>query len=182
MARRRNNAAASPAPASSAPLEIAPPARLDREAKAWKLDPDDSIGYLLRDTYRYFMRLLGQRIEQHGVTMGQWFFLRVLWQQDGLTQAELSSRAAMMTPTTVAALNTLESKGLIERRAHPTDRRKYNVYLTKAGRQLERQLLPYAHEVTAIAAGGATPEQMEETRAALRKVRANLMAEIERTG
>jgi DNA-binding MarR family transcriptional regulator len=177
MARRRNNAAASPDS-----VESGAAIRPEREAKAWKLDPDDSIGYLLRDTYRYFMRLLSARIEPHGVTMGQWFFLRVLWQQDGLTQAELSNRAAMMTPTTVAALNTLEKKGLIERRAHPTDRRKYNVYLTKAGRQLERQLLPYAHEVTAIAAGAFSPERMEETRAALRKVRANLVAEIERAG
>lgn len=177
MARRRNNTAAAPDS-----VELGAAARPEREAKAWKLDPDDSIGYLLRDTYRYFMRLLSARIEPHGVTMGQWFFLRVLWQQDGLTQAELSNRAAMMTPTTVAALNTLEKKGLIERRAHPTDRRKYNVYLTKAGRQLERQLLPYAHEVTAIAAGAFPPERMEETRAALRKVRANLVAEIERTG
>ena len=176
MARRKTTAAAAPGAE-----ETSPAPRPEREAKAWKLDPDDSIGYLLRDTYRYFARLLGARIEPHGVTMGQWFFLRVLWQQDGLTQAELSNRAGMMTPTTVAALNTLERKGLIERRAHPTDRRKYNVYLTKAGRQLERQLLPYAHEVTAIAGGAFTPEKIEETRAALRKVRANLMAEIERT-
>ena len=176
MARRRNAATA-----RARPDEAPPAPRPEREVKAWKLDPDDSIGYLLRDTYRYFARLLGARIEPHGVTMGQWFFLRVLWQQDGLTQAELSNRAGMMTPTTVAALNTLERKGLIERRAHPTDRRKYNVYLTKAGRQLERQLLPYAHEVTAIADGTFSPQKMEETRAALRTVRANLMAEIERT-
>lgn len=144
-----------------------------------RLDPNDSLGYLLRDTHRYFSRLLQARIERHGISMGQWFFLRVLWQEDGLTQAELGHRAGIMSPTTVAAINTMERKGLIERRRHPTDRRKHNVYLTKAGRQLERRLMPYAIEVNALATDGLPAAEVDQARDVLRRVRANLIRRLD---
>ena len=49
-----------------------------------------SLGYLVRDANRAFQRLLERRISPHGVTRGQWYFLRVLWKEDGLSQRELS--------------------------------------------------------------------------------------------
>jgi hypothetical protein len=51
-----------------------------------------SLGYLVRDANRAFQRLLERRISPHGVTRGQWYFLRVLWEEDGLSQRELSAR------------------------------------------------------------------------------------------
>ena len=84
----------------------------------------ESFGYLIREANRYFSQFLQILVTRHGITTSQWYFLRVLWDQDGLTQAELSSRVGIMTPTTVIALNTLEKKGLIKRHRHPTDKRK----------------------------------------------------------
>ena len=55
-----------------------------------------SLGYLVRDANRAFQRLLERRISPHGVTRGQWYFLRVLWEEDGLSQRELSARVGMM--------------------------------------------------------------------------------------
>src|SRR5262249_57263649 len=66
--------------------------------------PDESSGYLVRDAHRAFQRLLERRIAAYGVTRGQWYFLRALWNEDGLTQRELSARVGMMEPTTVIAL------------------------------------------------------------------------------
>src|SRR5215467_9483201 len=60
----------------------------------------DSFGYLMRQTNRYFVRTLQMLIEHHGITTAQWYFLRVLWEQDGLSQVELSSRVGLTTPTT----------------------------------------------------------------------------------
>ena len=44
--------------------------------------PDQSVGYLLRDTHRAFMRILQTRIAADNVTVGMWFFLRALWEED----------------------------------------------------------------------------------------------------
>ncbi len=42
-----------------------------------KFDSETSVGYLLRDTYRAFTKILQARISANGVTIGQWYFLRV---------------------------------------------------------------------------------------------------------
>ena len=97
---------------------------------------DDSVGYVVRDVHRAFSRSLQAKIAAHGVSMGQWFFLRALWDEDGLTQRELSQRVGMMEPTTVTALNSMERRGLVERVRNPHDRRKVNIYLTPKGRSL----------------------------------------------
>ena len=82
-----------------------------------------SLGYLVRDANRAFQRLLERRISPHGVTRGQWYFLRVLWEEDGLSQRELSARVGMMEPTTVIALRGMEKAGLIRRVRSTDDRR-----------------------------------------------------------
>lgn len=138
----------------------------------------ESFGYLVREANRLFGRMLQTLVERHGVTTAQWYFLRALWDDDGLTQAELSNRIGLTTPTTVTALNTLERKGLIKRHRHPTDKRKFNVYLTKRGRQLERLLLPCGKEVNSIATEGLPQEVTERARSGLRAMCVNLSRRI----
>src|SRR5882672_11202367 len=85
--------------------------------------PAESSGYLVRDAHRAFQRLLGKRIAAYGITRGQWYFLRVLWTEDGLSQRELSARVGMMEPTTVIALRSMEKSGLIRRVRSTDDKR-----------------------------------------------------------
>jgi DNA-binding MarR family transcriptional regulator len=121
---------------------------------------DDSVGYVVRDVHRAFSRSLQSKIAAHGVSMGQWFFLRALWDEDGLTQRELSQRVGMMEPTTVTALNSMERRGLVERVRNPHDRRKVNIYLTPKGRSLREVLLPCAAEVSDLATRGIEPADL----------------------
>jgi MarR family transcriptional regulator, organic hydroperoxide resistance regulator len=121
---------------------------------------DDSVGYVVRDVHRAFSRSLQAKIAAHGVSMGQWFFLRALWDEDGLTQRELSQRVGMMEPTTVTALNSMERRGLVERVRNPHDRRKVNIYLTPKGRSLREVLLPCAAEVSDLATRGIDPADL----------------------
>src|SRR5258708_35001653 len=95
-----------------------------------------SLGYLVRDANRAFQRLLVRRISPHGVTRGQWYFLRVLWEEDGLSQRELSARVGMMEPTTVIALRGMEKAGLIRRVRGVDDKRVTRVHLTPKARRL----------------------------------------------
>ena len=108
---------------------------------------EGSIGYQIRTTHRLFQRYLQSKIEPHGVTIGMWYFLRVLWQKDGMTQRELSQLAGTMEPTTLTALRAMEKSGLISRKRHAKDGRKMNVFLTNKGRSLQKILLPLAKAV-----------------------------------
>jgi hypothetical protein len=70
-----------------------------------------SSGYHVCDAHRAFQRLSERRIAAYGVTRGQWYFLRVLWNVDGLSQRELSARVGMMEPTTaIAARSTIADR------------------------------------------------------------------------
>ena len=126
------------------------------------LRPGQSLGYLFRDTYRRFSRELLERIEPHGVGLGQWYFLRVLWVEDGLSQRELSARTGMGDNTTVSAMRSLEKLGAIRRIRDPEDARRRLVYLTTRGKRMQAQLLPLAVEVNTIAAAGLSDEELAE--------------------
>ncbi|OHB31575.1 MAG: MarR family transcriptional regulator [Phenylobacterium sp. RIFCSPHIGHO2_01_FULL_69_31] len=141
-------------------------------------DPTNSIGYLTRIAFRAFSRALEVRTAPHGVSSGQWRFLRVLWREDGLTQRELSRRVGMREPTTVIALKSLERSGFVTRQKSLEDRRKVHVFLTPEARALEAVLLPAVAEVNAVALAGLTPDEVAVLRKALTQVGRNLTADV----
>jgi len=125
------------------------------------LPPDRSLGHMIRDVNRLFQKELGRRIAAHGVTLGQWYALRVLWIQDGLTQAEISQRAGVAPPGIVSALRGLIKRGIVVRDRHPTDQRKNIIFLTKRGRQLENLCIAEARQVNEMALAEVPPDELD---------------------
>jgi|SRR5579862_251917 len=138
--------------------------------------PRLSSGYLVRDAHRAFQRLLERRIAAHGVTRGQWYFLRVLWITDGVSQRELSARVGMMEPTTVIALRGMERAGLIRRVRGGDDRRKVRVFLTAKATRLRNELLAVARTITDEAERGLAQRDF----AAFRRVIARMTKNLDR--
>jgi MarR family transcriptional regulator, organic hydroperoxide resistance regulator len=120
----------------------------------FNLPLEKSVGYQVRMTHRALQRYLQVKIEPHGVTLGMWYFLRILWREDGLTQRELSHRVGTREPTTLIAIVAMQRRGLVARVRDRTDRRKQIVSLTAAGRRLQAELLPVAAEVVNTAVAG----------------------------
>jgi len=146
----------------------------DTDSDPFHYTPGQSLGYLVRDTFRAFTRELETRIAAEGVSIGQWYFLRALWEEDGLTQRELSRRVGMMEPTTVTAVNSMEAKGLVRRERDASDRRKMKIVLTPHGRGLKAKLLPCAKAVNELAAEGLSEEEVATLRRLLGRARRNL--------
>jgi MarR family transcriptional regulator, organic hydroperoxide resistance regulator len=139
--------------------------------------PRDRLAHLVKDTMRAFDRALSARLAAHGVSIGHWPFLRVLWEGDGLSQSELSREAGVMESTTFVALKAMEARGYVVRRPVPGDRRKRCVFLTARGRALERKLVPLAVAINAIAVRGVSPRQVAAARRTLVAILANLAAD-----
>ena len=133
-----------------------------------------SLGYLVRDANRAVQRLLERRISPHGVTRGQWYFLRVLWEEDGLSQRELSGRVGMMEPTTVIALRGMEKAGLIRRERSDDDRRITRVHLTPKARRLRDRLLQISQGVNDQAAESIDPGALAQFRGVIARMTENL--------
>jgi DNA-binding MarR family transcriptional regulator len=142
--------------------------------RAGEFPPQSSSGYLVRDAHRAFQRLLERRIGPFGVTRGQWYFLRVLWTSDGLSQRELSARVGMMEPTTVIALRSMERARLIRRVRSGDDRRKVRVLLTAKARRLRNELLGVARTITHEAEEGISARDLASFRRVIARMTANL--------
>ena len=133
-----------------------------------------SSGFLVRDANRAFQRLLEKRIAPYRVARGQWYFLRVLWSEDGLSQRELSARVGTMEPTTVIALRSMEKSGLIRRVRGNDDRRKVRVFLTAKAKRLRDELLGEARRITDEAEAGIAPRDLAAFRRIILRMTENL--------
>lgn len=135
---------------------------------------DDALATAVRDVHRAYTRALQETLSENGIGIGQWFFLRALWQEDGITQRQLSQRVGTMEPTTVTALNSLESRDLVQRVRNTQDRRKVNIYLTDQGRQLRDKLIPRAQGVAETALHGLSADEVHQALAVLNRMTENL--------
>ncbi len=157
-----------------------PAARKPPKRKPAGADPEDyistheSVGFIAREVYRGFARSLQGRIAREGVTIGMWFVLRMLWDEDGMSQRELSDRVGINGPTMVTAINAMERAGLVQRVPNTIDRRKTNVHLTPRGRKLKPVLWPMAAEVLALAFRGLKREEIRAVGTTLLRMKANL--------
>jgi DNA-binding MarR family transcriptional regulator len=142
-------------------------------AQAEPLPFDQSVGFLVRDLNRAIQRHLQSRLQDHEVALGAWYLLRVLWEEDGLTQSDLARRVGMMEPTAVPALRGMEAQGWIRRVRSETDRRKVFLFLTPAGSALRDRVMPEAHAVNAMAVANLSEDEVRMLRALLRRARGN---------
>ena len=136
-----------------------------------------SIGYLSRINFRAFSRALEKLTSPHGVSAGQWRFLRVLWEQDDITQRELSDRVGIKEATTVRAVQNLERAGLATRSPCTEDRRKVHIKLTPRARRLRDKLIPMVVAVNEQALEGVSERDIETTRRVLAQTYRNLTCE-----
>jgi DNA-binding MarR family transcriptional regulator len=113
--------------------------------------PNDRLAHLVKDATRALLRALQMRLTEHSVSLGQWTFLRILWENDGITQRELSELAGVMEPTTFTAVTAMEKLGQVTRKKMLDNKKMVHVFLTPKGRQLKRKLVPLAEEVNRIA-------------------------------
>lgn len=120
-----------------------------------------SFGNSLRHVNRLIQRDLGSRIAPLGITLGQWYALRTLWHSDGLTQVELAQKSGIAGPAMVIAVRSLLAMGLVSRRRHATDKRKYIISLTEKGRSIEEPALQAAIDANADALQGISKTDIE---------------------
>ena len=142
------------------------------------LDSMHSIGYLSRLNFRMFSRALEPLTLAHGVSAGQWRLLRVLWEEDNITQKELSRRVGTKEATTVLAVRSLVSAGLARRRRCKEDRRRLYICLTPRARKLQATLMPLVVKVNELALEGLDPGEVAIARKVMAQTYENLRAHL----
>jgi MarR family transcriptional regulator, organic hydroperoxide resistance regulator len=101
---------------------------------------EDCIAFVVGKTGQQIARRAKEKLAAHGVTPAQYAVLKVLWERDGQSGAELGSRLLLDSATITGLLDRLQTAGLIERRSHGEDRRINSLFLTERGKVLQRPL------------------------------------------
>jgi MarR family transcriptional regulator, organic hydroperoxide resistance regulator len=135
---------------------------------------EQSLGYQIRYAYRVFVQALAEELGPYRVTTGQWSALRVLWQEEGLSQVELSQRMMVEKASLTAVLKAMEAQGLITRARNAEDRRKVNIYLTAAGRRLKSKILPLVGKINKRATRRLSAADVHQLHTLLARVMLNL--------
>ena len=132
------------------------------------------IGTVLAQVARLMRRAFDQRAREIGVTRPQWQVLSVLRSREGINQGALADILDVEPITAGRMIDRMQDGGLVERRADPTDRRAWRLFLTERGEQLVEQLQPLAKETSNVALEGVSEEDKLHLLKTLEKMRLNL--------
>ena len=112
---------------------------------------DDSPGFSLWQVSSMWQRQINAGLKPFDLTHAQFVLLASLtWlasEDKPLTQADLASHAKMDVMMTSNVLRTLEEKGLILRKPHPTDTRAKSLAVTSKGRALAQQTVSVVENI-----------------------------------
>jgi DNA-binding MarR family transcriptional regulator len=133
-----------------------------------------TVGFIVYRTALRMKAALQRAFKERGfaITPEQWGVLRVLWEDEGLSQRQIGDRLFKDKPNITRMLDVLESKKLICRQ--PTDRRSYAIFLTDEGKKLQEELLPTVLAMQAKALRTLTTSELATLQDLLNRIYENL--------
>ena len=103
-------------------------------------DVDSSLGFLVQDISRMFVKDFNRTAEKEGLTSRQWRTLAQLFRHEGINQGALADFLDVQPITMTRIVDRLEDAGWVERRPDPNDRRAVTLHSTKKAGPLHEKL------------------------------------------
>ncbi len=138
----------------------------------------ETIGFLLNDSARLFRRAFNARTRDTGITALQWRLITYLRRHEGIRQGPLAELIEVEPITLSRMIDRLVEADLVERRADPTDRRAWLLYLTPRTGDLLNAMRADIDAMTAEATEGLSAAERDQLIALVERVRANLSRRI----
>jgi MarR family transcriptional regulator, transcriptional regulator for hemolysin len=123
-----------------------------------------NFGFLVHDVSRLIKRRFDRKARQTGlpITRRQAAVVLYIARNEGVSQTEVATWLDLEPIALVRMLDKLNDEGLVERRAHPTDRRIRTLWLTPAARPVVTQILAINQTIREEAFAGM-PAQARDT-------------------
>ena len=118
-------------------------------------------------------RLLNKLLAQKNITAfngEQGRILHVLWENDGISNRELSKKSGLAMSSLTTMLERMEEKKLLERRVDENDKRKILIFLTDYAKSLKSEYDEISDKMTEISFEGISDEERLAFEATLEKV------------
>jgi len=117
---------------------------------------ESHLGYRLRIVSNAVSRSFARSVEEEGVTVAEWVFMRVLHDVESLAPTPLAERMGMTKGAITKLASRLVEKKLVKREANPDDKRAQSLSLTSRGRSLVPRLAKIADQNEAAFFGPLT--------------------------
>lgn len=142
---------------------------------------DRTFGFLIHDLSRLLKRRFERAARHTGlpITRSQAAVLLYIARHQGVSQAEVANWLDIEPIALVRMLDKLHEEGVVERRAHPTDRRVRTLWLTPGAERVVESILDINQAIREEAFAGLTAEVRDAMIAALGKVKDNLALQEE---
>lgn len=134
----------------------------------------DNLGQIMSDISRLMRRAFDERARGIGVTRPQWQVLTMLTRHEGINQGGLAELLDVEPITLCRMVDRLQDAGMVERRADPSDRRAWRLFLTERANGLLNELRPLALSLFDEAMTGLSDPERDVLHEMLERVRANL--------
>ncbi|MGI2172146.1 MarR family winged helix-turn-helix transcriptional regulator [Shewanella sp. MF05960] len=130
----------------------------------------ESLSYLISHLNITLQQELDSRLKRYELDSKLWPVLFTLWQEEGLSQTELSKRCDVANYTMTRLLDTLQVQGFITRHQEADNRRAFQIFLTDSGKALELDLVHEAEWVNERFLAVLTDAEQDEFMRLLNKV------------
>lgn len=137
---------------------------------------DNQLCFALHSTSLLMTKVYKPLLQALGLTYPQYLAMMVLWEEDGLTVGEISSRLLTDPGSLTPLLKRLEVEGLLSRTRSREDERVVVVELTDAGRALQDKAMGIPQCI--LGASGLELDQLRKLQGDLIALRTNLQASI----
>lgn len=130
-------------------------------------------GFYISRTKQVNTRLLNKFLAQKNITAfngEQGRILHVLWENDGISNRELSKKSGLAMSSLTTMLERMEEKKLLERRVDENDKRKILIFLTDYAKSLKSEYDEISDKMTEISFEGISNEERLAFEATLEKV------------
>lgn len=124
-------------------------------------------------------RLLNKLLAQKNITAfngEQGRILHVLWENDGISNQELSKRSGLAMSSLTTMLERMEEKNLLTRKGCPKDKRKCLLFLTEHANSLKKEYDEISDKMTKLSFEGIS----EDERLAFKKTLENVLHNLEK--
>ncbi|NMH64234.1 MarR family winged helix-turn-helix transcriptional regulator [Shewanella salipaludis] len=132
----------------------------------------ESLGYLVSHLNLELQNELDRQLKRYHLDIKLWPVLFSLWQEEGLSQTELSKRCDVANYTMTRLLDQLQSLGFISRHQEADNRRTFQIFLTDEAKALEQDLICEAERVNQKFLANLTGEEQQDFMALLNKINA----------
>lgn len=149
---------------------------MKRSTKAAAEELTASLDFLIRDTRLRLYEYIESRLARRDIPLRIWFPLRVLYNNDGITQRELGQILGFGDAHAGVIVGVMRRRKLIYRQPSRVDKRRINLHLTPAGRKQARLTLREMRAINSRIVAGFSGIEVRSLHALLLRAHENLKA------